>query len=120
FHGDTYGVTPLGPRAIVIADLVVAEQMGEHEPGVGAAFPDPAINHDVVFRGETGFGAVEVLEFGTGAEGTVVGGSFGPGHIGSTGNMAPTYGALLGVVGHMQEFPGELAGGTHINHWFAN
>src|SRR4051812_46096226 len=33
----------LGPRAVVVLDALVAEELGEDEPGVGRAFADAAV-----------------------------------------------------------------------------
>ena len=47
-HADR--VAPLGPAAVVVAHARVAEQVGEHEPGVAAALADAAVGDDVVDR----------------------------------------------------------------------
>src|SRR5690606_30110711 len=49
-HADE--VAPLGPRAVVVADLRVAEQVGEHEPGEARPLADPAVGDDLVRRVE--------------------------------------------------------------------
>src|SRR6266498_2670744 len=41
-------VAPLGPRAVVIAHVLEAEQIGQREPGVRGALADPAVGNDVV------------------------------------------------------------------------
>ena len=40
---DVDQVAPLGPRAVVVLDVVLAEQLVEHEPGVRRALADPAV-----------------------------------------------------------------------------
>ena len=40
-HG--HHVAPLGPRAVVVAHVVDAEQLVQHEPGVRRALADPAV-----------------------------------------------------------------------------
>src|SRR5205823_10139889 len=52
-------VPPLGPRAVVVADAVVAEQLAEHEPRVRGALADAAVR-DRLPVGRDPLGAVEV------------------------------------------------------------
>ena len=54
-------VAPLGPRAVVIADLRVAEQVGQDEPGQAGTLADPAIGDDVVARLEPELALVDGL-----------------------------------------------------------
>ena len=39
-------VAPLGPRAIVVLDVGLAEQLVKYEPRVGGALADPAVGDD--------------------------------------------------------------------------
>src|SRR6266568_9379884 len=39
--------TPLGPGTVVVANLFVAEQIVQHEPGVAAALADAAVGDHV-------------------------------------------------------------------------
>ena len=48
--GDGDHVAPLGPRAVVVLDVVVAEQLVQHEPGVRRALADPAVGDDRGYR----------------------------------------------------------------------
>src|SRR5205807_1787428 len=48
-----YRVAPLGPAAVVIPDAIVAEQIGEDEPGVRGPLADPAIRDDIVALAQT-------------------------------------------------------------------
>src|ERR1700730_2402087 len=45
-------VAPLRPAPIIVADVFVAQQMGEHEPGRTAALADAAVDDDVVVGAE--------------------------------------------------------------------
>src|SRR5919112_6653754 len=45
---DPDQAAPLGPGAVVVADPGVAEQLMQHEPGVGAALADPAVGDHVL------------------------------------------------------------------------
>ena len=46
-------VAPLGPRAVVVAHLRVAQQVAQHEPGVAGPLTDPAVRHHVVATGSS-------------------------------------------------------------------
>ena len=48
--GGAHAVAPLGPGAVVIAHVLIAEQVGEHKPGVAGALADAAVGDDVVGR----------------------------------------------------------------------
>src|SRR5205807_6995536 len=52
-NGGADEVAPFGPRAVVVANLVQAQQIFEDEPGVGAALTDAAVRDDVVLSGNT-------------------------------------------------------------------
>src|SRR5579859_1916410 len=58
-HADE--AAPLGPRAVVVADRVAAEQLVQHEPGVRRALADPAVGDDRLAV-EHALAAVELLE----------------------------------------------------------
>src|SRR3954467_9733003 len=49
-HADH--AAPLGPAAVVVADALVAEELVEHEPAVGAALADPAVGDHVLVGGD--------------------------------------------------------------------
>src|SRR5438270_9649263 len=44
----SHEVPPLGPAAIIVADLGIAQEVGENEPGVAAALADAAVDDDIV------------------------------------------------------------------------
>ena len=46
-HGGSGSVAPFGPRSVVDADVVVAEQVGQHEPGGGGSAAYGAVRDDV-------------------------------------------------------------------------
>src|SRR3989442_5676846 len=54
-------ITPLGPRAIVVAHLWVTEKVLQHEPGEGTTFTDTAIGDHLVLAADP-FAGVELLE----------------------------------------------------------
>src|SRR6266446_814428 len=45
-------VAPLGPGAVIVADLVEAEEVLENEPGVRTALADAAVGDNFVFAGD--------------------------------------------------------------------
>src|SRR3954470_20087514 len=61
-------VAPLGPRAVVVLDVVLAEQLVEHEPGVRRALADAAVGDDRVAVGDHALAGVELLELLAGLE----------------------------------------------------
>src|SRR5207249_8732087 len=66
-NGGADEVAPFGPRAVVVANLVQAQQIFEDEPGVGAALTDAAVRDDVVLSGNT-LGLVEFFQLVVGLE----------------------------------------------------
>ena len=47
---DVDEVPPLGPRPVVVLDVLLAEQLVKHEPGVRRALADPAVRDDRLAR----------------------------------------------------------------------
>src|SRR5919201_7096379 len=64
-------IAPLGPRSVVVAYVLVAEQLPEHEPRVGAALADAAVSSDLLVRRHT-FPRVQVAKLVGGFERPVV------------------------------------------------
>src|ERR1022692_4120089 len=63
-------VAPLGPRPIVVADVLIAEQIFQHKPRVRAALADPAIGDDFLLACNA-LAAVKLPERVCGLEGAV-------------------------------------------------
>src|SRR6202521_5286 len=111
--GSADEVAPFGPGAVVVADLVEAEQILQNEPGVRAALADAAVGDDFVLAGDA-FGLVEIFQVVVGLEGTVFVGSLRPRDIRGLGNVA---GALSGF-GHARrsdDFARELIDGANVD-----
>src|SRR5882672_5354797 len=70
--GRTDQVAPLGPRAVVVADVAEAEQVGEHEPGVAGALADAAVGDDVVVGRQALLLLVDLAELVGGLEASVL------------------------------------------------
>src|SRR5690606_24251232 len=95
---DAHRVAPLGPRAVVVADVPVAEQVRQREPGVAGALADAAVrDHRVVGAHAEALG-VDRLELGTGLVGAVLGHRRRPRDVARRGDVAAAQHALLGVV----------------------
>src|SRR6266568_7058062 len=94
--GEADAVAPFGPGAVVVADLAVAEQLVQDEPGVAGALADAAVDDDVPVGGDA-LAAVERLELVGGLEGRGVGvDRLRPGDRLGAGDVAAAQGALLG------------------------
>ncbi len=119
FDGCTDAIAPLGPGAVVVADVVVAEKVGEDEPGVGGALTNAAVGDDVVIGFEAKFVGVDLFEFLACFEGVVGVASGLPWNGLGTGDVTAAQDAFLGVFRHVGEFAGELARGADVNEGFA-
>src|SRR5690606_14562776 len=75
-----YAVSPLRPRTIVVAHGGIAEQAGEHEPTVAAAFTDAAVGDDIVRRLEPLLFLVDGAQVGRALEGAIRVGGTRPRH----------------------------------------
>src|SRR5919202_1002790 len=72
-------IAPLGPRAVVVLDVVVPEELVQHEPGVRRALADPAVGDDLV-PVQDALAGVELAELVGGLEGAVLLHSLSPRH----------------------------------------
>src|SRR5919112_2628947 len=114
-YGGADQVAPLGPRAVVVAHVVVAEEVGENEPGVRGALPDPEVRYYVFPPAEAGLALVDAAQLVGALEGPVLPDGPRPRHVRGSGNVPAPEGALLGVVGHVQQLALVLAGAPHVN-----
>src|SRR4051794_16420893 len=71
---------PLGPGTVVVADIGVAEELGQHEPGVRAALADAAIGDDGLVGGDP-LAAIDLAQLVGALEGAVRIGGRGPGDV---------------------------------------
>src|SRR5829696_673945 len=114
-YGGAYQVAPLGPRAVVVAHSVVAEQVGEHEPGVGGPLADPAVGYYVLSPAQAGLALVDLTQLVGALEGPVLPDGPSPRHVRGPGNVPAPQSALLGIVGHVEKLSPVLAGAPHVN-----
>src|SRR5690349_5294583 len=85
---------PLGPGAVVVADVRVAEQLGQHEPGVRRPLPDPAVGDDRLVGGNA-LTTVDLLQLAGRLEGAVGVGGRRPGNALRARHVPGSLGPLL-------------------------
>src|SRR5262245_52060742 len=106
---QAHRVAPLGPRTVVVTDLRVAEQVGEHEPGVARALADPAVGNHVVLLLETDLAFVDRLEIGRALERAVLGiDRARPRNALRAGDVSAAQHAFLRVLRHVRLLAREL------------
>src|SRR4028119_1102760 len=86
-YGGAHEVAALGPRTVVVAHVVVAEEVGEHEPGVGGPLPDPAVGYYILSPAEPALALVDLPQLAGALEGTGLPDRPRPRHVGGPGNM---------------------------------
>src|SRR5205085_1418605 len=91
-HADQRAV--LGPRSVVVLDVLVAEELVQREPGVGGALADPAVRDDLAAGSGTG-ALVDRAELVRRLEGAVVVRRLGPGNVRRAGDVARNLRLLL-------------------------
>src|SRR3972149_12209604 len=84
---------PLRPGAVVVADLRVAEQVLQDEPGVRRALADAAIGDGRLVLGDAG-APVEFGQLVGGLERAIIVHSLGPGDVHGAGDVAAALGRL--------------------------
>src|SRR5207237_7418006 len=113
YDGRANEIAPFRPGAVVVAHLVEAQQILEHEPGVRAALADAAVSNDFILA-VNALGFIELLQIVEGFEGAVFVGGLRPGNIGGLRNVT---GALCGF-GHARrrdDFAGEFIDGPNVD-----
>src|SRR5215472_2053266 len=100
---------PLGPGAVVVADLVVAEQLFKDEPGVCGALADTAVGDDLAVVRDA-LAAIDLTELVRALEGAVLVDRGRPGDVHRGRDVAAPLGALLRQVLGGQQLAGVLLG----------
>ena len=108
-------VAPLGPGAVVVLDVVLAEQLVQHEPGVRGALADAAVGDHVRVAVEDALALVELAQLVGRLEGAVLLHRLGPGHRRGARDVAAALGALLLVAGHGDQLARELLRRAHVD-----
>src|SRR3954468_9596731 len=101
-------VAPLGPRAVVVLDVALPEQLVQDEPGVRRALADPAVGDDRVAVLDDSLALIELAEFVGGLECAVLVDGLRPRHGGRTRDVTAALGTLLLVSGHRDQLAGGL------------
>src|SRR5258708_18917445 len=103
-----------GPAAVVVADLLVTEEVLQDEPGVRAALADPAIR-DGLLRAVEALGPVDRAELIRGFEPAVLGDRGRPRDVRRPLDVAGTLRAFLREVLRGDELAAELLGVAHVD-----
>src|SRR4051794_32935065 len=114
-HRQADHAAPLGPRAVVVLDVVDPEQLVQHEPGVRAALADAAVGDDRRSLADDALAGVQVAQLVGGLERAVLLDRLRPGHRGRAGDMATALRALLLVARHRDLLAAELLRRAHVN-----
>src|SRR3970040_1216029 len=104
---------PLRPGAVVVADLRIAEQVLEDEPGVRGALADAAVGDGGLVLGDAG-AAVEGGQLLVRLEGAVLVHGLGPGEVRGAGDVAAALGRLQ-EARRGQDLAGELCRRAHVH-----
>src|SRR4051794_32104448 len=84
----------LGPRAVVVLHVVLAEQLAQDEPGVARALADPAVGDGLLAGVQAGVG-VELAQLVVALEGAVLVGRLAPRDIDRRRDVSGALRALL-------------------------
>src|SRR5208282_5755091 len=106
-------VAPLGPRAVVILHVVVAEQIFQHEPRVRAALADSAVG-DHFARAGHALALIELLQLVRGLERAVLVGSLRPRDVRGGGNV-PSALRRFAHARRRDDLAGEFIDRTHVH-----
>src|SRR6266576_4709769 len=109
-------VAPLGPRAVVIAHVLEAEEIREREPGMRGSLPDPAIGNDVVGRLQSVLGFVNRAQLLSGPERVGLGRNRAtPWNTLRARNVPAAQRAFVRILRHVQPLAAILLRAAHIH-----
>src|SRR5713101_8943362 len=94
FDRDVHEIPPLRPRAVVVAHVLVAEQLAQDEPRMSASLADPAVRSHSLVRGDT-LSLVECSQLVGGLERPVVAHGLRPRNRSRSRNVACALRAFL-------------------------
>src|ERR1700721_4358112 len=97
------------PTAVVVLDVLVSEQLSQHEPCGRGPLTDAAIRNGLLQPVQPGVG-VQLGQLVVGLESAVLFGGLTPRHVDRTGDVAGPLALFLRQMGRGQELAGELAG----------
>src|SRR5690606_30994401 len=104
----------LGPRAVVVLDVGVAEQLAQDKPGVRRALTDAAVRDRGLAAVETGRG-VQRPQLLVGLEGAVLVRGLRPRHVDRRRDVTRALRLLLGQVRRREQAAGVLVRGAHVD-----
>src|SRR5439155_15900897 len=106
--------SPLGPGAVVVADLVMAEQVAQHEPGVGAPLADAAVRDDLTASGQA-LSLVDRPKLVGVLEASVFGDGRGPRNVLRAGDVTTALRALLWKILRREQLARVLLRGADVD-----
>src|ERR1700677_4717858 len=109
-----YGVSPLGPRPVVITHPGLSQQVSKDKPGVAGSLADTAIDDGLVVRVDETVELFQLLAF---AELAGLVDCLRPRDRPRGGDVAGAQRAFLGVVGHVGALAGVLLRRAHVDQW---
>src|ERR1700736_1037386 len=113
--GNPYRAPPFGPRAVVVADVRVAEKLLEHEPRVRGPLADAAVGDDLAV-GRDALAAVDLLQLFVALEGSVLGVDGGaPRDADGVRDMAAALRAFLGQFLRSEQLARVFLRGAHVD-----
>src|SRR5262245_55690142 len=119
FNRRTDLITPFGPRAIIIADVLEPEQIRKHEPSVTGALTDSAINDGVRARFHAAVIEIDLRRFVRRFKcGVIIRRGF-PRHALWPRTMAAAQHSFLRILRHMRDLAAKFARRTHVDQRFA-
>ena len=114
FDWGSHDAAPLGPGAIVIADVAVSQKLSQNEPRMRRPFADPAVG-DGLFAAVDSLAAIKNLQVISRFEGSILRHSLSPRHVGCARDVPAALGAFLGQVLRGQKLAGILGGGPDVD-----
>src|SRR5579862_8734219 len=84
--GRAHKIAPFCPRAVVVLDVVIPEQVFQHEPSVRTALANTAVSDHFAAGGDS-LALIELLQLIGGLEGAVFIGGLRPGDVRRRRNM---------------------------------
>src|SRR5579884_2496538 len=97
-------IPPLGPRAIVVSNSRIAQQVGENKPGMGRSLADTAVGDHLHVQRDLVLLLIDLPQLLGRPKGAVVWvGSGRPRDVLRVGNVSSPLRSLLRVVHHMKQ-----------------
>ena len=104
----------LGPRPVVVAHVAVAEDLGQHEPGVAGALADAAVGDHVLVRRDA-LAAVDGAQLVYRLERAVLGDGGRPRDVGGARDVAPSLCRFLRQVRRRRQLAAVFLGRTYVD-----